>query len=85
MRLGLDAAGASAVLGLAARLLSVLPDVVAHSSKQHAYLARVDGPHKSVPEVARNPSWVDLDQVKVGMVCYVATVQWRLSFTRESA
>ncbi len=61
-----DAAGASEVLELAARLLSVLRSVAVHSSRLHACLARVDGPHTSVPGVARNPSWVEPDKVTVG-------------------
>ena len=78
--LEVDAVSASGGVESEASLLSVLRNAVGRWYRQPACAARADAGHKNVPEVARNPSWVDPGKVKVEKGCYVAAVAWRLSF-----
>ena len=85
MRLEVDVVGASVEVDLVARLLSALQNAVGHSNRQPACAARADAGHRYVPEVARNPSWVDPGKVEVGSACCVATVGVAPVFSRKCA
>lgn len=85
VRLEVDVVGASVGVDSAARLLSALRNAAGHSNRQPACAVRADAGRKNVPEVARNPSWVDPGRVEVEKVCYVATVGVAPVFSREYA